>query len=67
MQIKKLSYSRAPWRLITSDGREVYSPHAMDHASLGETVVNAPICGDTKTECIDNALTLLEALMSRRA
>lgn len=65
MRIERRSYSRAPWRLVMDDGREVSAPQAFDHAALGATVINGPICGNTKTECTENALALLEALLSR--
>lgn len=67
MRIEKLSYSRAPWRLVTSDGKEVYAPQAMDHPSIGPTVFNGPVCGESKTECTANALALLERLLKRTA
>lgn len=66
MNIIKLPYSRAPWRLVTSDGKEVYAPSAFDHPDLGMTVANEPICGDTKAECIERALSLLESMMRKR-
>ena len=65
MKIERRSYSRSPWRLVTDDGREIYVPQAIDHEALGATVANVPICGETKAECIDNALGLLERLLTR--
>jgi hypothetical protein len=65
MRIEKRSYSRAPWRLVTEAGAEVYAQIAFDHPGLGMTAFNQPICGDTKTECIENALALLGKLLKR--
>jgi hypothetical protein len=67
MKIEKLSYSRQPWRLVDSEGREIYSPQVLEHPSLGMTVYSGPVCGDTKTECIDNALNLLEVLLRKNS
>lgn len=66
MKIERRPYSRSPWRLVTSEGVEVYAPQAFDHPSLGMTVHNGPVCGETKTECTERALALLEALMRRK-
>lgn len=59
MRIERRPYSRSPWRLVTSDGKEVYWKRPMDHPSLGATVVEEPVCGETKTECVENALRAL--------
>ncbi len=66
MKVVKLGYSRAPWRLVTSDGKEVYLPQIMNHAYLGLTVINEPICGESKAECTANAMAFLERLMAKR-
>jgi hypothetical protein len=66
MKIAKLPYSRAPWRLITSDGRQVQAPSIVfDHPALGKTVTSNVISGETKTECTEAALALLEKLLNR--
>lgn len=66
MKIERRSYSAKPWRLIASDGGEVYAPQAFDHPSLGMTAYSGPVCGETKTECLERALALLERLMRVR-
>lgn len=67
MKVVKLSYSRAPWRLVTSDEREVQAPpQVFDHPDIGKTVVRGSICGNTKAECTEAALALLEALLNRK-
>jgi hypothetical protein len=65
MKIVRMKYSRSPWRLVDSRGTEIYWRRPFKHSDLGETVVDEPICGETKTECISNALHALELLMLR--
>lgn len=65
MRIERRSYSRSPWRLITSDGLEVTAPRAIDHPTLGTTAFNESVCGETKAECTAKALALLEFLISK--
>jgi hypothetical protein len=65
MKIERLNYSRHPWRLLDNEGREVYVPQAFDHPALGMTVHSGPVCGATKTECVENALALLGTLLER--
>jgi hypothetical protein len=67
MKIEKLNYSRHPWRLLDSEGREVYTRQTMDHPSIGMTAFSGPVCGETKAECMASALALLESLMRRKA
>ena len=72
MEIKKLNYSMNPWRLIADDGREVYVPEVVTVPSPGKfgsterkpTIVNGPVCGKTKTECIQKSLDLLSKLIN---
>lgn len=63
MKIDKKKYSAAPWRLVTQEGREVYWPAAFDHPAFGMTVINEPICGETRAECTEQALALLDYLL----
>lgn len=65
MKIERRNYSRAPWRLIDNNGREVYWQKPMDCPSLGKTWVSAPVCGDTKAECISETLQLLALCFHR--
>lgn len=65
MKIERRGYSRAPWRLVTASGAEVYVRQAFDHPDLGKTLIDGPVCGDTKAECTDKALTLLGHLLER--
>lgn len=66
MKIERRIYSRAPWRLVTSEGKEVVVPQGFDHPDLGATSVSESISGDTRAECTDKALALLESLLLRR-
>lgn len=67
MRVVKLFYSRAPWRLVTSDGREVQAPHQVfDHSILGKTIVSGSISGETKAECTQAAFDFLEKLLNRK-
>lgn len=63
MKVAKLSYSREPWRLVTSEGKEVALRQAFTHPDLGHTVINGSVSGATKEACTAKALTLLEALL----
>lgn len=64
MKIEKKNYSAAPWRLVTQEGREVYWPVAFDHPAIGMTVINHPICGETRAACTEQALVLLDYLLT---
>lgn len=66
MKIEKRNYSRKPWRLIAADGGEVTARTTFEHPSLGWTAITEPVCGDTKAECTQKALDLLELLMRRQ-
>lgn len=64
MRVEKKGYSASPWRLVTDSGAEVYAAVPFDHPKLGRTVINGPVCGKTKTDCIESALRLLSAISS---
>lgn len=66
MKIIKMGYSRSPWRLVTKDGKEVEASMPFDHPSLGLTWVMGTVCGETKAECTEKALELLELMLLRR-
>ena len=73
MHIEKRSYSRAPWRLVTKDGREVTTAVPFTHPGGGgslsrpmPTLIHQAISGDTKAECLQAALDLLERLLQRK-
>ena len=61
MKIERHSYSRSPWRLVTSQGAYVSVQERFDHPDLGPTIISGIICGETKAECVQRALDLLEA------
>lgn len=63
MEIRKLGYSANPWRLLTSDGREVRTPTDFDHPNLGMTRIMEPVAGNTRKQCEAKALALLERLL----
>ena len=67
MRIEKRGYSDNPWRLVTSDNREVELPERFDHPMLGETVITGSVRGQTRRECEAAALALLEQLLLERA
>lgn len=67
LSLKKLNYSRSPWRLVFADGRELYSNQHFDHPSLGATIMQGPVCGETKGECLSTALALLGYLITTRS
>lgn len=62
LEIKKLGNSHHPWRLL-KDGVEVAIPVIFDHPDIGETVVTESISGNTKAECLQRVLDVLETLM----
>ncbi len=66
MKIEKRNYSRSPWRLVTDEGKEVTAKMPFEHPTLGWTYVDEIICGDTKAECVQRALDLLNLLMLRQ-
>jgi len=73
LAIQKLSYSRNPWRLVDLDGEADYSgPQQvavtvrLDHPTLGPTVIDEAVSGETKSECIESVLTVLGALITLR-
>jgi len=65
MKIEKRSYSRSPWRLISSDGHELQWQRPMKHPDLGQTWVTEPVMGATKAECTERALELLSLCLRR--
>jgi hypothetical protein len=66
MRIEKKDYSRGKWRLVYPSGNDVYWQKPMDHPDIGQTWVTVPVCGETKQECIDETLQLLDLLLHRR-
>lgn len=65
MKIEKRNYSRSPWRLISSDGKELYWQRPMNHPDLGQTWVTEPVMGGTKAECTERTLELLSLCLRR--
>ena len=65
MKIEKRNYSRSPWRLISSDGKELQWERPMKHPDLGQTWVTEPVMGGTKAECLENVLELLSLCLRR--
>lgn len=65
MKIVKMNYSRSPWRLLTKEGKEISAQVPFEHPSLGWTWIEQTIAGETKAECTEKALELLERLMIR--
>lgn len=60
--IEKQDYSLHPWRLLR-DGRQMTREVMFDHHALGNTKVDAPICGPTKSAVMTEALAMLEAAL----
>ena len=65
MRIEKKNYSRKPWRLLTSEGKEVQAKVEFDHPDIGKTWILESISGDTKIECTEKAMQYLEYLFSK--
>lgn len=73
LAIQKLGYSRSPWRLVDLDGEADYTgPQQVcvtarfDHPTLGPTVIDEAVSGNTKAECVDAALALLGRMIELR-
>lgn len=65
MKVEKRNYSADPWRLIDSNGDEVYIQVQFEHPTLGQTVINGPVCGRTKADVYVMVLQLLEFACKR--
>jgi hypothetical protein len=73
LAIQKLGYSRSPWRLVDLDAPSDYSgPQQVcvtvrfEHPTFGPTVIDEPVMGETKAECVDTALALLGRVIQLR-
>jgi hypothetical protein len=73
LAIQRLSYSRNPWRLVDLDGEADHSgPQQVavtvrfDHPTLGPTVIDEAVSGQTKSECMESVLTILGTLITLR-
>lgn len=64
LEIKKLGYSATPWRLL-ADGEELYRPVRFRHPDMGMTIVDEPLCANTKAEMIEIVLRCLGDAWSR--
>ena len=64
-QIKKLSYSHLPWRLVNEAGDVATTAETIDHPHLGKMKINGPLCGQTKEELIGKILQILEEQQER--
>ena len=72
LEIRRLGYSRAPWRLVDADRQEfgqpveIAVPVVIEHPTIGRTVIDEAVSGDTQRECVRQALNLLGRLMEQR-
>lgn len=73
LAIQKLGYSRSPWRLVDLDGeadhngpQQVAVTVRFDHPTLGPTVIDEAVSGQTKGECMNSVLTILGTLIALR-
>jgi hypothetical protein len=73
LAIQKLGYSRSPWRLVDLDGeadhagpQQVAVTVRFDHPTLGPTLIDEAVSGDTKAQCVDAVLAILGTLISLR-
>ena len=72
LEIRKLGYSRAPWRLVDADRQEfgqpveIELPVVLDHPDLGRIVMSEAVSGDTQRECVRQTLYLLGRLLEQR-
>jgi hypothetical protein len=51
-RVEKQSYSRGAWRVLDADGAQVWRYVTFNHPHLGETVINGPVCFETKKEAL---------------
>lgn len=66
MKIEKRGYSVNPWRLVDNDGLEVPGRIKLVDPSRPEKgAYRSNVSGRTKTECIENALDLLQQLYDK--
>ena len=65
IKLENIPTGNSPWRLVTDDGREVWAQVPFNHDQLGPTLIDHPVCGKTKTECIEKCLALLETAYQR--
>ena len=71
LEIRKLGYSRAPWRLVDADRHEfgqpveIEVPIVFDHPDIGRTVISEAVSGDTQRECVRQTLDLLGRLIEQ--
>ena len=63
-QIKKLSYSHSPWRLVNEDGDVATTVETIVHPHMGKIKINGPLCGQTKEELVGKILQILEDLLA---
>jgi hypothetical protein len=62
MKIEKLGYSSSPWRLIKDCGEQIFIPSLFLHPDLGAIEMSEPVCGQTKSECIEKVLNVLSCV-----
>lgn len=64
LEIKKLDYSVNPWRLI-QDGNIIETPKSFTDDSGNTHHIWGSVSGNTKSECIQKCLDMLEILIER--
>lgn len=52
LRVAKLGYSRNPWRIVDSDGQELWRDERFDHPMLGPTVISMPACFPRKRDAV---------------
>lgn len=58
-------YSAHKWRLVNADRETMTMPQRITLADGSTTTASEPVCGNTKTECVEQALVFAGLLVDR--
>jgi hypothetical protein len=50
--VEKQSYSRGAWRVLHTDGQQVYENQTFNHPNLGLIRIAGPVCFDRKRDAL---------------
>lgn len=51
-RVEKQSYSRGAWRVLTTEGAQVWREEIFDHPFLGPTRIMGPVCFERKRDAL---------------
>lgn len=51
-RVEKRDYSRGSWRVLDSDGEQVWRKERFDHPTLGAMVIDGPVCFERKRDAL---------------